>query len=279
MATSNTERIPEVCGELVALDISSPRCLNSQALLGASSLPQARDPTRHSSSFRPIAGAQHHKKPGKAKLRQRTRQNPTGQNSGLVFRSGLLTSERRFQRGRAPFGSTSRFPAEPGSSWKVIAGRATPPCRCPEKGENRGQARQPPAPSTPPCPPLGEGPEPGGLRGSAYQRAEDTQGLAGTLAGNSSLKINEPEVLSSELIETERTCAGSLLTTRQQRLLPLQLFRPGSLLQPLEPQRLLVTSQPRSSSRRKRGRAGHHHAPPRLHLRASHSARSRIRLN
>lgn len=32
--------------------------------------------------------------------------------------------------------------------------------------------------------------------------------------------------MSSELIETERTSAGSLLTTRQQRLLPLQLFCP-----------------------------------------------------
>lgn len=32
--------------------------------------------------------------------------------------------------------------------------------------------------------------------------------------------------MSSELIETERTSAGSPLTTRQQRLLPLQLFRP-----------------------------------------------------
>lgn len=32
--------------------------------------------------------------------------------------------------------------------------------------------------------------------------------------------------MSSELIETERASAGSLLTTRQQRLLPLQLFHP-----------------------------------------------------
>lgn len=49
--------------------------------------------------------------------------------------------------------------------------------------------------------------------------------LAGTSARNSGLKINEGSVLSSELTETERTSAGSLLTTRQPGLL-LQLFRP-----------------------------------------------------
>lgn len=62
-------------------------------------------------------------------------------------------------------------------------------------------------------------------------RGEENQGLAGISARNSGLKINKHEVLSSELIETERTSAGSLLTTSQQRLLPPQLFCPRSLLQ------------------------------------------------
>lgn len=71
--------------------------------------------------------------------------------------------------------------------------------------------------------PAQEGPE--GCEAAPAGGERTSTVLAGTSARNSGLKINEGSVLSSELTETERTSAGSLLTTRQPGLL-LQLFRP-----------------------------------------------------
>lgn len=62
----------------------------------------------------------------------------------------------------------------------------------PEKGGDMGTGQATASPLHRfPAAPLGKGPEPEGLRGTFYQRGEDKQGLAGTLARNSSLKINE----------------------------------------------------------------------------------------
>lgn len=75
--------------------------------------------------------------------------------------------------------------------------------------------------------------------------------------------------MSSELIETERTSAGSLLTTRQQRLLPLQLFRPQVVAAAAltSAAARYITAEKKLTKETQPGRA-----PLRFHLRGPHSA-------
>lgn len=124
---------------------------------------------------------------------QRACQKPTGQNSGLVFHSELAHIQVAFPARQSSIWIkpqvSLRSRAVPGKS---VQGKAHLCAAIPEKGGERetGQATASPFHCLPAAP-LGRGPEPEGLRGCLYQRGEGKQRLAGTSAGNSSLKINE----------------------------------------------------------------------------------------
>lgn len=129
----------------MAPDISSLRCLNSQALLGGPKSGVSCDTPAVSDPYLVLCTPRNLEKQNQL---QRVSKNPTGQNSGLIFRSELLTSEQRSQRAELHLDQLHaplRSRAAPGNSaW----GERHLCAASPEKGENRRQAREPPAPST-----------------------------------------------------------------------------------------------------------------------------------
>lgn len=93
---------PKVCCELMALDVSSLRCLNSQALHGRPKPRISCDTPVVSDPYLVLCTTRNLEKQTQL---IRACKNPTGQNRGLIFHSELLTPEWRFQHGTAPFES------------------------------------------------------------------------------------------------------------------------------------------------------------------------------
>lgn len=143
----------------------------------------------------------------KLKGLRRAHKNPTGQNSRPICQSKLLTSKHHAHLDKLR------------ASRQLLESQSQRNTSVPSTPKFGDRSTASPFPLLP-WGPAQEGPEAAPAGGEKTSTV-----LAGTSARNSGLKINEGSVLSSELTETERTSAGSLLTTRQPGLL-LQLFRP-----------------------------------------------------